>query len=101
MLRLMMAAGLAAMVTAGGGPTDIATTAPALETGSKVRMDITRRPGGLAVIAATLTPGAGTARTITLQMYDGETAVVALPGDPATRYRFRRTGAEVRVMIEH
>ena len=62
---------------------------------SRVALTLAERAGGLIEVAATVTPADGQVRTVRLQMYDGESVTVAMPGGAATSFELNRKGEKI------
>ena len=104
MIRIGFAAALTALVFGGAEPVSLSISdraAQGLVTSEAARADmtVTEIRGGLAIVSAKLSVGGGEVREVTLQMYDGEEATVALPGHAATPFHFRRVGDRVETAI--
>lgn len=106
MLRLAAAFALTVLVLNGGDESRRLITVEApfhvLATpGSRVALTMGDRPGNLIELTAVITPDDGEVRTLRMAFHDGERTTVVLPGQPGTRFHFRRDGKRIMARVEN
>ena len=105
MVRLIAAFALALLVLNGGDESRKLFTVESpfhvlAAPESRIALTMAGRPGDLIELTAVIAPDDGEVRTLRPAFYDGERTTMVLPGQPGTRFHFRRDGDRIMARVE-